>query len=150
MKWAEAGHLKPKKSNSHPAFLVADGNKARSQYRQPFGCRIPLFVQRKPYCTQCCRLGFIVTKRGLTKRGQIYFRGEKEGGTLGQLKPKAQRGTPARTSTVPTQFNTVTHQIPKTKKPQISQPGAFPFHIWCTRRDSNPRPLPSEGSTLSS
>ncbi|MGN7443426.1 hypothetical protein [Pseudomonas lactis] len=66
-----------------------------------------------------------------TKRGQIYFRGEKGGGTLGQLKPKAQRVTPAPTSTVPTQFNTVTHQIPKTKKPQISRPEAFSFHIWC-------------------
>src|SRR3990167_5810581 len=44
----------------------------------------------------------------------------------------------------------ISTKSPPKKKPQISRPEAFPFHIWCTRRDSNPRPLPSEGSTLSS
>ena len=38
----------------------------------------------------------------------------------------------------------------ETKKPQAFTWGFLVYKGWCTRRDSNPRPLPSEGSTLSS
>ncbi len=40
-----------------------------------------------------------------------------------------------------------TRHVAQTKKPRAQAQG---FLIWRTRRDSNPRPLPSEGSTLSS
>ena len=58
--------------------------------------------------------------------------------------------TPALYYPDPTQRFPSPPQPQKPKKPQISRPGAFSFHIWCTRRDSNPRPLPSEGKIKAS
>ncbi len=41
------------------------------------------------------------------------------------------------TSTIPTRLNTLSPPTKRTKKPQISRPEAFSFHIWCTRRRLN-------------